>query len=153
MNLQRFINQNPSLFAVMFPAYFLFLWIFVSAIISLVSGWFSLAKVYRTRVPFQGRKWTMQNGQMRWRVNYNHALTFGVSPQGFYMASMFLVRFMHPPLLVPWSEIRVQKTQGWMFEYVTFTLGHELAIPLRLRATLAAQLREAAANYWPVEET
>jgi hypothetical protein len=86
-------------------------------------------------------------------VNYNHALTFGAGPEGFYMASMFLFRFMHPPLLVPWSEIRVQRTQGWMFEYVTLTMGHELAIPLRLRAALAAQLREAAGNHWPVEET
>src|SRR5579863_9342449 len=153
MNLQRFINQHPSWFAVIFPAYFVLLWISVAAIISFVGGWFALSRVYRTRLPFQGTKWTMQSGQMRWRVNYNRALTFGASPQGFYMASMFLFRFMHPPLLVPWSEIRVQRTQGWMFEYVTLTMGHELAIPLRLRAALAAQLREAAASDWPIEET
>jgi hypothetical protein len=153
MNLQRFLNQHPYAFAVIFPAYFLFLWFSIAAIISFVGGWFSLSKLYRTRVPFQGTKWTMQSGQMRFRVNYNRALTFGVSPQGFYMASMFLFRFMHPPLLVPWGEIRVQRTQGLMFEYVTLTMGHELAIPLRVRAALAAELREAAANNWPVEET
>jgi hypothetical protein len=124
-----------------------------AAIISLVGGWFSLAKVYRTRVPFDGTKWRMQSGRMRWLANYNNVATIGVSQQGLYLASMFLVRFMHPPLLVPWSEIKVRRNKGWVFEYVTFTMGHALAIPLRIREKLAAKLRESAGNGWPVEET
>jgi hypothetical protein len=90
---------------------------------------------------------------MRRLANYNRVLTIGVNPQGLYLATMFLFRFMHPPLLVPWSEIKVQRSKGWMFEYVTLTLGHELAIPLRVRARLAAKMRESAGTYWPVEET
>jgi hypothetical protein len=80
-------------------------------------------------------------------------LTLGVSQQGLYLASMFLFRFMHPPLLVPWSEIKVRRSKGWFFEYVTFTLGHELTIPLRIRKKLAAKLQESAGRFWPVEET
>jgi hypothetical protein len=95
----------------------------------------------------------MQSGQMRWLANYNNVLTFGVSPQGLYLASMFLFRFMHPPLLVPWSEIKVRRKKGWVFETVIFTMGHELAIPLRIREKLAAKLRESAGNHWPIEET
>ena len=60
---------------------------------------------------------------------------------------------MHPPLLIPWSEINVQKSKGWVYEYTVFTLGNELAIPLRIRERLAAKLRESAGSYWPVEET
>ncbi len=153
MNLQRFIDQHPSVFAAIFPIYFLCLWLLVGATISFIGGWFSLAKVYRTRVLFNGAKWTMQSGQMRWLANYNNVLTFGVSPQGLYLASMFLFRFMHSPLLVPWSEIKVRRKKGWFFEYMTFTLGHELAIPLRIRGKLAAKLRESAGNCWPLEET
>jgi len=153
MNLQRLIDQHPSMFAVIFPIYFLSLWLLVSATISLVGGWFSLAKVYRTPVEFDGAKWGMQSGQMRWLVNYNNVLTIGVSPQGLYLASMLLLRFMHPPLLVPWSEIKVQRKKGWVFEYVIFTMGHELAIPLRIRGKLAAKLRDSAGNSWPIEET
>jgi hypothetical protein len=65
---------------------------------------------------------------------------------------MFLFRFMHPPLLVPWIEIRMSRKKGWVFEYVTFTMGHELVIPLRIRAKLAAKLRESVGSYWPVED-
>jgi hypothetical protein len=139
--------------AAIFPIYFLCLWLLVGATISFVGGWFSLAKVYRTRVPFDGAKWGMQSGQMRWLANCNSVLTLGVSQQGLYLSSMFLFRFMHPPLLVPWSEIKVRRNKGWFFEYVIFTLGHELAIPLRIREKLAAKLRDSAGNCWPVEET
>lgn len=152
MSLQQWINQHPALIAAIFPIYFLCLWCLVAAIISFVGGWFSLAKLYRTRAPFNGVKWMMQSGQMRWLTNYNHVLTIGVSPEGLYLATMFLFRFMHPPLLVPWSEIKVRRKKGWVFEYVVFAMGHELAIPLRIRDRLAARLRESAGSYWPVEE-
>ena len=62
---------------------------------------------------------------------------------------MFLFRFMHPPLLVPWSEIKVRRNKGWVFEYVIFTMGHELAIPLRIRAKLATKLRNRLATVGP----
>jgi hypothetical protein len=152
-NLQRIIDQHPAVFAAIFPIYFLCLWLLVGATTSLIGGWFSLSRTYRTRVPFHGAKWRGQSGQMRWLANYNRVLTLGVSPQGLYLASMFFLRFMHPPLLVPWSEIKVRRKTGWVFEYVIFTMGHELAIPLRIREKLAGRLRNEAGNSWPVEET
>jgi len=79
MNLQHWIDQHPSAFAAIFPIYFLSIWLSVGAIVSLVGGWHSLAKVYRTRVLFDGVKWRMQSGQMRWLANYNRVLTLGVS--------------------------------------------------------------------------
>jgi hypothetical protein len=153
MNLQHWIDQHPSVFVAIFPIYFLTLWLLVAAITSFIGGWLSLAKVYRTQVPFNGTKWRGQSGQMRWLANYNRVLTLGTSEEGLYLASMFLFRFMHPPLLIPWSEIKVRRKKGWVFEYVTFTMGHELASPLRIRAKLGAKLRESAGNCWPVEET
>jgi len=153
MTLQRLIDQHPFLFVAIFPVYFFTLWLLIGAIISFIGGWFSLAKAYRTRVPFDGAKLRGQSGRMRWLTNYNNVLTMGASQQGLYLASMFLFRFMHPPLLVPWSEIKVRRNKGWIFEYVTFRMGHELAIPLRIRGKLAARLREAAGNCWPIEET
>jgi len=153
MNLQHSIDQHPAAFAAIFPIYFLCLWLLVSVTISVIGGWFALAKVYRTREPFNGAKWRMQSGQMRWLTNYNRVLTLGTSQEGLYLASMFLFRFMHPPLLIPWSEIKVRRKKGWVFKYVIFTMGHELAIPLRIREKLGAKLQESAGSYWPIEET
>jgi hypothetical protein len=153
MNLQHWIDQHPSVFAAIFPIYFLCLWFLVASVVSFVGGWFSLSRLYRTRVPFDGTKWRMQSGRMRWLTNYNNVLTIGVNPQGLYLASVLLFRFMHPPLLIPWSEIKVRRRKGWVFEYTIFTMGHELEIPLWIREKLAAKLRESAGSYWPVEET
>jgi hypothetical protein len=153
MNLQHWIDQHPAVFAVIFPIYFLCLWFLVALVVSFVGGWFSLARLYRTRVPFNGSKWRGQSGQMRCLTNYNRVLTLGTSQEGLYLASMFLFRLMHPPLLIPRSEIKVRRKKGWVFEYVIFTMGHELAIPLRIRGSLGAKLRESAGSYWPVEET
>ena len=68
------------------------LWFLVAATVSIVGGWFSLSRLYRTRVPFNETQWRMQSGQMRWLANYNKVLTLGVSPQGLYLASVFLCR-------------------------------------------------------------
>jgi hypothetical protein len=149
---QPFIDQHPWVFVAIFPIYFLALWLLVGAVISLVGGWYSLARLYRSRVPFNGTKWTMQSGQMRYRTNYNRVLTLGADQQGLFLSSMFLFRFLHPPLLIPWAEIKVRRSKGWFFEYVIFTLGSELAIPLRIRARLGDDLRKDARGSWPTEE-
>jgi len=44
MNLQDWIDQHPSVLAVIFPIYFLCLWFLVAATISLIGGWFSLLR-------------------------------------------------------------------------------------------------------------
>jgi len=72
---------------------------------------------------------------------------------GLYLAVLFLFRFRHPPLLIPWSDIKVRRRKGWIFEYVTLTMGREIEIPLKIRKSLAAKLRAAAGASWPVEET
>jgi hypothetical protein len=90
---------------------------------------------------------------MRWFANYNNVLTLGANQEGLYLASMFLFRFMQPPLLIPWGDIKVKRTKGWIFEYATFTMGQEASIPLRIRSKLADNLRGMAGNHWPVEET
>ena len=140
MNLQHWIDQHPSAFAAIFPIYSLCLWFLFASVVSFVGSWFSLSRLYRTRVPFVGAKWRMQSGQMRWWMNYNNVLTIGISPQGLYLATMFLFRFMYPPLLIPRNEIKVRSSKGWVFEYPIFTIGNESAVPLRIREKLVARV-------------
>ena len=150
MTFQRFVAQHPALYAIIS---FVTLWLVVNAIASYLTGWFALSELYRTRVPFSGAKWRWQSAHMRWLTHYNNVLTLGATQESLYLAVMPLFRFMHPPLLVPWSEIRVRRSKGWFFEYVTFTMGRELAVPLRIRAKLAGRLRDVAGSRWPAEET
>jgi hypothetical protein len=91
MNLQRLIEQHPAAPAAIMPILFVCLWLFVSATISVIGGWFSLAKVYRAQGAFDGTKWTGQSGGMRRLANYNRVLTIGVDPQGWESCSRRLL--------------------------------------------------------------
>ena len=151
MTAQHFMNHY---FPVVFPVFFVCLWLFICAVIGSVGGWSSLSKIFLAQFPFTGTKWQLQRGQMRLGVGYNGCLTVGANSEGLYLAVFPLFRFMHPPLLVPWNQIKVRRGKSWPWgEYVTFMLGYETAIPLKISGTLAARLRESAAGSWPVEET
>jgi hypothetical protein len=151
--LRNFTRQHPLILPLLFPVYFVFLWFIAGASVSFTGGWSTLAKTYRTEIPFTGQKWSMQSGQMNRWMNYNNVLTIGISHEGLYLATMILFRFRHPPLLVPWSDIKVSRSPGWFFKYVTLTMGREADIPLRIRESLAAKLQLSAGGAWPVEQT
>jgi hypothetical protein len=149
--MQNWLDQHHSALWLIIPCYALALWLLVSALISYIGGWTTLAKRFRLRRSFVGQRWIGQSGQMRWIAGYGNCLTVGCSPQGLYLAIMPLFRFRHPPLLVPWEEIAVSRRQILFFRFVRFGLGRELDIPLYLRAKLADKLRRAAGERWPIE--
>jgi hypothetical protein len=149
--MQNWLDQHHSALWIIFPVCFLALWLLVSAVISFIGGWATLAKRFRFEQPFQGQRWTGQSGQMRGLAGYGNCLTVGCNPDGLYLATMPLFRFRHPPLLVPWNEITVSQRRILFFRFVRFSLGHELNIPLYLRWKLAEKVRRAAGNGWPIE--
>lgn len=149
--MQNWLDQHHYALWLILPAYFVVLWLLVSAVISFIGGWMTLAKRFRLRKPFLGPRWSGQSGQMRWIAGYGNCLTVGCDCEGLYLATMPLFRFGHPPLLVPWSEVTVTQRRILFFRYVRFSLGHQLSIPLYLRWKLAEKLRLNAADRWPIE--
>lgn len=103
--MQTWLDQHHSALWFIFPAYFVAIWLLVSAVISFIGGWTALAKRFRLMEPFVGERWAGQSAQMRWIAGYGNCLTVGVSPEGLYLAMMPLFRFRHPALQVPWDEI------------------------------------------------
>lgn len=149
--MQSWIDHHQSALWIIFPAYFVLLWLLVSAIISFIGGWSTLAKRFALKMRFAGQRWSGQSGQMRWIAGYHNCLTVGASQEGLYVAMAWLFRFRHPALLVPWTEIAITRRKILFFHYVRFGLGRELGIPLYLRATLAEKVKGAAGGSWPVE--
>ena len=149
MDAQKWIDRH---FALAFPIYFVLLWLGIATLISYTGGWRTLSKSFRTEAPFQGPAWRFQSGRMRGLIGYNNCLTVGASSDGLYLGVMFFLRFMHPPLFIPWSAVSVRTKRIWIFgERVTLTLGREVAIPLTIRGRLAGKLKAAAGNGWPLE--
>lgn len=154
MDIRDWIVAHPQVFPALFPVYFLAMWLAVSALSSYLGGWSALAARFRTELPFPDSKWRGQSGSMRWRCNYGSCLTVGADQQGLFLRTLFLLRFRHPPLLIPWDEISVTRKRLWIFgEFVTLTLGRQERIPLMIRDRLARRIQEAVGGRWPVEST
>jgi len=149
--MQTWLDQHHCALWIIIPCYAIALWLLVSALISYIGGWTTLAKRFRLRVPFTEERWLGQSGQMRWIAGYGNCLTVGCNHQGLYLAMMPLFRFRHPPLLVPWDEITITRRRIVFFRMVRFGLGRELDIPIYLRARLADRMRRSAGDRWPIE--
>ncbi len=89
---------------------------------------------------------------MRWSTRYGNCLTVGADPAGLYLATFFLLRIGHPPLLLPWQEVSIRRRGKVLFtRYVQLQLGREEQIPLKINGRLADRIQSAAGQSWPVE--
>lgn len=109
-----FLSRNPWVLAVLFPVFFVTLWVVILNFIGKVSGWASLAERYRLADPFQGETWSFQSAQMRYLSHYNGCLTFGASAQGMYAAGWGPFRIGAASLLVPWGELTIAEKKRWL---------------------------------------
>jgi len=104
----------------LFPIFFIGMWFFMSAFFSVVSGWWSLASQFRATEMPGGEKIACQVKQMG-IVPENRVTHMVVSHLGLYLYASFLFRFMHPALLIPWSNVgrpRKISTLWWStYEY------------------------------------
>jgi predicted Zn-dependent protease len=132
-----------------FFLFFATLWILVCLLIARVGGWTALAQFYSLKTPFSGRRWYLQTAGMRWHMSYNHCLTLGANDKGLYMAVLFLFRFGHPPLFIPWPDISITEKHSWMFEGIEMRFRQAPFVPLVLRTQLAERLAAAAGSAWP----
>lgn len=91
------------------------LWLINSAVSTLISGWFSLARRFRAMSRPDGQKVTGQV-RMMGAVPQSGVTYMIVSDSGLYLYVGFLFRFLHPAFLIPWREVRLVreiKTLWW----------------------------------------
>jgi hypothetical protein len=139
--MNDWLRQNPALPPPAFAVFFVLLWLVICFIVSLMSGWSSLAQQYRTERPFPAHTRRFQRGVMRWTAKYNGVLTVGSDSEGIYLGVLFLFRLGHPPLFIPWRDVQIGEPTSWFFIMVqTLKLGPD-QIPLRLRESLVDFLR------------
>ena len=147
--------QAPS--SLGFPFYsvlfFICFWCLITLLISAISGWMTLARKFRLENEFQGEKWRFRTAYMRFLSHYSNVITIGSDRTGLYMSLFHLFRIGHPPLLIPWPEVTILQGEHFYFFFKTkkFFLGREERIPLRISASLAENLRQAAGPAWPPE--
>lgn len=148
--IATWINQHLLLFAcVILAGVLVFRWLLLN-LIATASGWKMLAARFPTQQPFSGPEWKWQSARMRYSMGYNNCLRVGADAMGMLIQPMWGLRTAHPPLFVPWHEIRVEPASGWMKEVlVQLRLGRSEQIPFTIRDTLSSKLQAAAGANWP----
>jgi len=109
-----------------------------------MSGWLKLARHYRKQSDPYGD--TMTAGPfpyvvyMRFWGHYSSVIRLTAAADALYASMLFLFRPGHPPLRIPWNEIKIGKTRFLWRRYVVLTLGGAEKIPMRISERMARNL-------------
>ena len=82
-------------------------WCLALGLTAVVGGWWRLARLYGDSALFAGDVTRFASAQFGW-ASYSGVLRVGASEMGLFLATMPIFRPFHPPLLIPWSEIKVE---------------------------------------------
>jgi hypothetical protein len=141
-------ESDPVVYLIFIFVFFPVLWLGVSFVIAQIGGWAVLAQVYHFTGEFRDERWSFQSAKMRWGASYNSVLTAGANPEGLYLVPLFLFRFGHPPLFIPWHDISVKQT-GFIFRYTELGFHHVPSVSLKIGRRLTERLATAAGESWP----
>jgi len=117
------------------------LWCATCFYVSWVSGWLVLARRFRTQSEAPGEVRTTGSILfMRFWSHYGSVVRLIGQQDAMYASVFFLFRIGHPPLRIPWDEIRFDRTRFFFRTYCVLTLGNEEKIPMRISVRMARNL-------------
>ena len=97
---------------------FVVMWFGVTALLSRLGGWSSLAEQLRATQPESGDSFRFASGSVGAKVfpvNYGSCLFITVNDSGFHISVLFLFRFQSPPLFIPWSQVESVEEKKLLF--------------------------------------
>lgn len=131
-------------FALGFPVFFAAIWLFVTSILGVVSGWRQMAAAYpdRPEPPLQRFAW--QSAQMGARVSLNRVLRVDVCASGLRFGMMRLFGPFSRDFFVPWGEIAVTPRRMFLVNAVELRFGGRAFPTLTITAKLADRIATVA---------
>lgn len=100
-----------------FPLFAL-MWLGIGGLLSLLSGWWSLASRFPAADSIQGENFRIVSGSIGlsfFPVNYGNCLFVTTNEKGFRLAILFLFRFLSPPLFIPWTQVGSVAEKRFLF--------------------------------------
>ena len=115
--------------AELFLAWLVVLWLAICAGLSVASGWHELARRFRSDEPVDGQRVRCQATAMGWRglpLSYGRCVYATVGSRALALSVIFPFRLLHPPLVIPWSDVeRCERLGLWFRKYVALHVrGH-----------------------------
>ena len=137
------MNYLPPYVLILF---FVAFWCAIETILSILGGWHKLAKRFPSPPYLSGKLFRFSSASLGFGlpVNYGSCLYVRVSEAGISLSTLFIFRFMHPPIFIPWAEI-ISCQKGWFL----FWPGVELRLKdSSSRVVLRGWTGSAALNQW-----
>ena len=135
--LQAWLLNNPIYFGI----FFIVMWFLVSYTISRITGWARLAEKYRTRSKPETK--LMQAVQVYWGsiLMAGNIYTLGSTSKGMFLGVLFPFRLGHPPLLIPWHEIKAKKVDRFLMMRIQLSFGNGLSRPFEINGKVAEKIK------------
>ena len=138
--------MNPILYFVIFIPLFIIFWCFVSFILSIFSGWISLAKYYKIDINTEKQTWHFVSGRIGF-VNYRNCLILGSNTEGLYIRVLPIFRFGHPKLFIPWKEISMFDKKRIFSNYKEIVLEKTEGVKIKINFEIGDEILKSR-NTW-----
>ena len=133
--------------AFLFLLFFVALWLMVTALLCLFSGWFRLMVTYPDNPEPALLKLEWQSGWMGAWVNMRGILTLSACPSGLRVGMLRIFGPFCSNLFIPWTEIKAKRGQVSLTS-VTLEFGSPVVGRLGVRVDVADRLARASAGGW-----
>jgi hypothetical protein len=136
-------------FAIVFPFFFAALWLSVTTLLAVLSGWFQLMAAFPDRAEEPILKIRGQSGAMGLGVSFQSVLRLSVCRSGLRIGMMRVFGPFCRDFFVPWKAITVTRKHSFWGRYGKLEFGNPRVGSLTISAQLADRLRQAAGELWP----
>lgn len=137
MEFQLWLLNNPLISGI----FFILMWFKVVIGFSKITDWDKLALKYRTSDRPDNK--LMRAVQIHWSSSMmaGNIYTLEATSKGMYLGVLFLFRPGHPPLHIPWSDIKTTTVRRTFRNRVQMSFGSGVSKPFEISESVAKKLK------------
>lgn len=136
-------------FDVLFPLFFLAMWLTVTTILSVLSGWFRLMAQFPNQEMEPLLRLRRQSGSMGVGVSMQGILTLSVCATGLRVGIQRVFGPFCRDFFVPWAELSVTRKSFLFSQVAKLQFGNPVIGSLTIPAHVADSLARAELRRWP----
>ncbi len=133
----------------LFPVFFVLLWLVATTTLGLLSGWYSLMRKYPNREDEALLETRFQAGLMGWWISMGGILNISTCHSGLRIGIMRIFGPFSRDFFVPWEEIRVARKDWFFWQSAELQFGNPPIGRLIISAHIADRLARSIFGHWP----
>lgn len=138
-------SEMARWFPVFFPFLFVGMWLTVTSLLGVMSGWFELQRHYPRGEEEPLFKRRIGSASMGSGVHFRRVITAAACRSGLRISASRLMAPFQRPFLVPWSEVEAEETRSFFVPMVRLRFGRPEIGKLTIGAREWQQLSAYAA--------